>query len=69
MFEPYRRDLIAKSLFRCSEILFGVSFASILFSPLPVLLKVALVCLNVLLFGAGVGLSPKTSPTKETDDG
>jgi len=65
MFEPYRRDLVAKSLFRMAEILWGALFVSVLFSPLRWSLKLVAVTMTVLIFGLAWVTSPK-QPPKET---
>lgn len=68
MFESYRRDLVAKSLFRMAEILWGALFVSILLSPLHPLAKLAMVVLLVIIFGTAWRLSP-SQPPKESKDG
>jgi len=62
MFEPYRRDLVAKSLFRISEILWGALFAFIFFSALPIYLKLVLGTLFVIIFFVAWLISPKKFP-------
>ena len=50
MFEPYRRDAVSKSLFRLSEIIGGALLVSVLFSSLPLFIKLAIVAGAVLIF-------------------
>lgn len=68
MFEPYRRDLVAKSLFKMSEILWGILFASILFSGLPNRIKLAVSVIIVLVFIAGWLWSPPKPPERDHAD-
>lgn len=62
MFEPYRRDLVAKSLFRLSEIIWGALFVSVLFSPLRMVVKLAIVAAAVIIFFLAWLMSPSRIP-------
>ncbi len=62
MLEPYRRDAVAKSLSRFSEIIWGALFISVLFSSLHLLLKLAIVAIAVLFFISAWFICPPKSP-------
>lgn len=64
MFGPYRRDLISKSFFRFSEILFGAGAVYIWFGERPWILKLAVLVSTVLLFIFAVAISPDRSPER-----
>jgi len=69
MLEPYKRDLIAKSLFRIVEIVTGASFISVWFSPSTMAQKVAVSILLVLIFIVAIAVSPSASPEGGTYSG
>ena len=66
MFEPYRRDVVAKSLFRMAEILWGALFVSILFSKLRAFLKLATIAGFVILFFVAWFVIPSKSPKEDS---
>lgn len=65
---PYRRDLVGKSLFHFAEILFGIAFASVLFSAHSILVKIAFCAFIVLLFTMAVVACPHEPPGTEERD-
>lgn len=66
MISPYRRDVIAHSLFRFSEITLGASFVSVWFSKLlSIPNKLAVGALIVLFFGLAVLAIPNKPVGKE----